>query len=131
MLTTLCDGGRLIDEPHDAVRRVRLKTRLFIYRLGLKLHERTPSSLATAKLGQLEHTNNDLSGSFMAQIAPKGTKCAGCDVPIKNFELFVVYRSGREVQFWHKRSCILEEYGGELRFNQVHQVHEIHAVNAT
>jgi hypothetical protein len=67
----------------------------------------------------------------MTPIMPEGTKCARCDMPIKNFELFVVYRFGREVQFWHKRSCILEEYGGELRFNQVHQVHQIHAVNAT
>jgi hypothetical protein len=74
---------------------------------------------------------NVLIEGFMTPIMPEGTKCARCDMPIKNFELFVVYRFGREVQFWHKRSCILEEYGGELRFNQVHQVHQIHAVNAT
>ena len=65
----------------------------------------------------------------MTQIMPEGTKCARCHVPIKNFEPFVVYRFGREVRFWHKRSCIIEEYRGKLRFDQVPHVH--HAVNAT
>jgi hypothetical protein len=42
----------------------------------------------------------------MTQILPEGAKCARCDVPIKKFEPFVVSRFGREVQYWHKRSCL-------------------------
>jgi hypothetical protein len=64
----------------------------------------------------------------MTPIMPEGTKCARCDVPIKKFEPFVVSRFGKEVQFLHKRPCIMEPYQGELRFDQVHQ---LPAVDAT
>jgi hypothetical protein len=50
----------------------------------------------------------------MTPIMPEGTKCARCDEPIKNFEPFVVSRFGKEVQFLHKRPCIMEPYRGKF-----------------
>jgi hypothetical protein len=130
----LIAGFRSSIAPTAPVRRVPPKTRHFIYRLALKLLELTPWSPSRHEARTASASYQCAKRGFMTRIVPEGTKCGRCDVPIKMFEPFVVYRFGREVQIWHKRSCILEEHRGELRFNQLHhaqQAHQVHAVTAT
>ena len=61
----------------------------------------------------------------MPQTMPKGTKCTGCNLPIKITELFVGYRFGGGVRFWHNRSRVIEDCWGKFLLEDVHNVHAV------
>ncbi|MGA2429464.1 MAG: hypothetical protein ABSH13_13275 [Candidatus Acidiferrum sp.] len=67
----------------------------------------------------------------MPQSMPKGTKCTGCNLPIKVTELFVGYRFGGAVRFWHNRSRIVEDCWGEFLLERVRHVSAIYDVQTT
>jgi hypothetical protein len=58
----------------------------------------------------------------MPQAMPKGTKCAGCNLAIKITELFVGYRFGEGVRFWHNRSRVIEDCWGKFLLERIHLV---------
>jgi hypothetical protein len=59
----------------------------------------------------------------MAQIMPKGTKCSGCNQAIAITDLFVGYRFGGEVRFWHNRSRVVDDCWGAFLLEHVLRVH--------
>lgn len=67
----------------------------------------------------------------MPQAMPKGTKCTGCKMPIKITELFVGYRFGGGVRFWHNRFRVIEDCWGKFLLERVNCIHDIHHVHET
>jgi hypothetical protein len=66
----------------------------------------------------------------MTQTMPQGTKCAGCDLPIKDTESFVAYRFGGGVRFWHNRFRVIDDCWGKFLLEHVQRVHCLHAMQA-
>ena len=62
----------------------------------------------------------------MTQAMPIDTKCSGCNLPIKITELFVGYRFGGVVRFWHNGSRTVEDCWGKFLLEHVQDVHAVH-----
>jgi hypothetical protein len=55
----------------------------------------------------------------MAQYMPKDARCARCDLPIGDNDVFVAYRFGGEVRFWHNRGYVPEDCWRNFLLDQV------------
>jgi hypothetical protein len=62
----------------------------------------------------------------MTHSMPEDTKCAGCNLPIKGTELFVGYRFGGGVRFWHNGSRATEDCWGKFLLEHAQRVHAVH-----
>jgi hypothetical protein len=62
----------------------------------------------------------------MPQAMPEDTKCAGCNQPIRITELFVGYRFGGGVRFWHNGSRAAEDCWGKFLLEHARRVHAVH-----
>jgi hypothetical protein len=67
----------------------------------------------------------------MPNTMPKCMKCTGCNLPIKITELFVAYRSGEGVRFWHNRSRVIEDCWGKFLLERVHYIHAVYDLQTT
>jgi hypothetical protein len=67
----------------------------------------------------------------MTKTTPKGMKCAGCNLPIKITELFVAYRLGEGVRFWHNRTRVTEDCWGKFLLERVHYIHAVYDLQTT